>query len=102
MPTEKLRKVVRWGGEKELGCGDGKDTGVWPQEVLVGRATGSFLLFQQSGSDCHPEEWSKDKYWFRHFTSKCLSFSFIYMYVWEFIPLTRNISAYRVLGTGNE
>lgn len=29
MLIEKFRKVVRWGGEKELGCGDGKDIGVW-------------------------------------------------------------------------
>ena len=93
MPPGKLTEVLHWCGEKALGRGGRRETGVGIQQAWAGAATCASLLFQESGGGCRVEELSRDDYCFRHFISKCLGFLFMFTYVCEFIPLTGSVGA---------
>ena len=67
-------------------------------EAVAGRAMSSSLLFQQRELVAIPRSWVKIT---RHFISRDLVFSFISIYMYEFIPLTRKVRACRVPGSGN-
>ena len=67
-------------------------------EAVAGRAMCSSLLFQQRELAAIPGSWVK---FTRHFISRYLVFSFISIYMCEFIPLTRKVCTFHMPGSGN-
>lgn len=96
VPTGRLRKIVRWSGERGLGCGDGRR-----QECALIKSP---LQLSQS---CPAEVGAIPRSWVKltaisGIQRPDVGVSHFYTYICVFIPLTRNVNAYHVPGPGNE